>query len=567
MFIVTFYSYKGGVGRTSALVNVADRLATRGKRVFVIDFDLEAPGIDAYGVFDGDKPRSGIVEYIGHFMNTGEVPKLENFVVRPSRPGLFFMPAGKKDSEYQTSLSQLNWKVLYRSKKGYLLVENLKAAIKNIFKPDYVLLDSRTGLTDVSGICTLQLPDLDVLIFSLNRQNVEGIARIYRSIKGNKLRRSISTLLVASPVPEMPESIGLRRERFECARKTIGAPVDAILPYDPYMAFQESVLEGSETQLAKSYDLLVDKVISANPTDVLTLLKEADELRDAGSFDLAELRYQEVVESRPKDPIAWVEFAKFVRARGNVKDACRYLENAHSLRPDDPEILAQLATTYLSVNRGKAVEYYSAFLKVATDSRSIVRITGVFSDSGEPEKALEGFTRMLQLEPKNRDAYISLAQTRMQLKHFPEAIDAYKRAAVLEPTDLVAVYNLGFALSRVGDPEAKEHFEVAVRLFEQIDPSSRTPLWMANAFEAISHAYLGIGRPDKAVQVLRRAIQIAERLGPERVFSSIEYQYVPVKRFISEAKQLLAVAERVASEDGASRESGRVPDDKKDLLM
>lgn len=46
--IVTFYSYKGGVGRTFALANVAVLLAKRGKRVLLMDWDLEAPGLHRY---------------------------------------------------------------------------------------------------------------------------------------------------------------------------------------------------------------------------------------------------------------------------------------------------------------------------------------------------------------------------------------------------------------------------------------------------------------------------------------------------------------------------------------
>ena len=63
MFIVTFYSYKGGVGRTLALVNTASRLAAKGKSVFVLDFDLEAPGIDAFNLWSDGQPHQGIVEY------------------------------------------------------------------------------------------------------------------------------------------------------------------------------------------------------------------------------------------------------------------------------------------------------------------------------------------------------------------------------------------------------------------------------------------------------------------------------------------------------------------------
>src|ERR1039458_3724505 len=42
---VTFYSFKGGVGRSMALINTAGILAGRGFRVLVIDLDLEAPGL------------------------------------------------------------------------------------------------------------------------------------------------------------------------------------------------------------------------------------------------------------------------------------------------------------------------------------------------------------------------------------------------------------------------------------------------------------------------------------------------------------------------------------------
>ena len=46
--IITFYSYKGGVGRSRALANVAYQLACNGKKVLCIDFDLEAPGLMSY---------------------------------------------------------------------------------------------------------------------------------------------------------------------------------------------------------------------------------------------------------------------------------------------------------------------------------------------------------------------------------------------------------------------------------------------------------------------------------------------------------------------------------------
>jgi Mrp family chromosome partitioning ATPase len=46
--IITFYSYKGGTGRSMAMANVAWLLALSGARVLAIDWDLEAPGLHRY---------------------------------------------------------------------------------------------------------------------------------------------------------------------------------------------------------------------------------------------------------------------------------------------------------------------------------------------------------------------------------------------------------------------------------------------------------------------------------------------------------------------------------------
>ena len=46
--IYTFYSYKGGVGRSMALANVAELMRRRGLNVLIVDFDLEAPGLERF---------------------------------------------------------------------------------------------------------------------------------------------------------------------------------------------------------------------------------------------------------------------------------------------------------------------------------------------------------------------------------------------------------------------------------------------------------------------------------------------------------------------------------------
>ncbi len=61
METITFYSYKGGVGRTLALANVGHYLALLGKKVFAVDFDLEAPGLH-YKLLGDSEQRLGILD-------------------------------------------------------------------------------------------------------------------------------------------------------------------------------------------------------------------------------------------------------------------------------------------------------------------------------------------------------------------------------------------------------------------------------------------------------------------------------------------------------------------------
>ena len=79
MRTITFYSYKGGTGRTLALANVARQLARFGQKVVAVDFDLEAPGLH-YKFAVGSPPEPpeierGVVDYIHEFITTDQVPK------------------------------------------------------------------------------------------------------------------------------------------------------------------------------------------------------------------------------------------------------------------------------------------------------------------------------------------------------------------------------------------------------------------------------------------------------------------------------------------------------------
>src|SRR5213594_550464 len=130
MHITTFYSFKGGVGRTQALVNVGVELAKRGRRVLLVDFDLEAPGIDTYPLPKPKEGPVGLVEFVSEYMLTGEAPDASRYIYECRSAGeqggrLWVMPSGLQDESYARRLSEIDWRSLYSEKGGFLIFEDL----------------------------------------------------------------------------------------------------------------------------------------------------------------------------------------------------------------------------------------------------------------------------------------------------------------------------------------------------------------------------------------------------------------------------------------------------------
>jgi tetratricopeptide (TPR) repeat protein len=560
MFVTTFYSYKGGVGRTLALVNTAFRLAQKGKTVFILDFDLEAPGVDSFRLVGGGQPQAGIVEYVSQFSTDRKVPDLSEYVseVDPAMaaPGkVIVMGAGRKDRGYQVQLSRFDWKHFYRQTSGYLFVENLKGAIQARFRPDYLLVDSRTGLTDVAGICTLQLPDLVILLFNLNNQNIDGIAHIYRSIRFNKLNRNIQTLLAASPVPDVPVQVSLLKDRLEYAKVMIGDGPKVVIPFDTFMAFEERVIarEDEGSRLGKAYDRLADEIIRANQGDVLTLVREARELREQGNIGLAAIKYQEMVEAKPNDLEALVEYGLFMKMQNNTQEATKTFLKAHELRPGDQRVLYNLATSYLASGQlAESKKFLRTFLNANPKALEVHSIGKVFEKAGLIEEAMEAYetgNRISEVEPHDtgNPAFMTatfeleIGNLFMREEHPEKAVLHFERGAELQSSlGLPCVYNCGYAFHLLNDPRAEEYFGRSVELFEGRDTQQLTPISAANHFQAISHAYVALGSADKAREALLRALELAKSLSMRSaIFSSIQYKEVKRDDFVKETIELL----------------------------
>jgi MinD-like ATPase involved in chromosome partitioning or flagellar assembly len=180
--IVTFYSYKGGVGRSMALANIAILLARRGLSVLAVDWDLEAPGLENYfSCFTMEAQRPGLLAMLMDVAARKSVEYSDYVCALRDDAGtalsLITTSGRATDSKYSENLERFDWHSFFDNGGGEFL-ETLREHWRRDFR--MILIDSRTGLSDSGGICTIQLPDVVIPMFTANHQSLYGVRDVMR---------------------------------------------------------------------------------------------------------------------------------------------------------------------------------------------------------------------------------------------------------------------------------------------------------------------------------------------------------------------------------------------------
>jgi tetratricopeptide (TPR) repeat protein/DNA-binding CsgD family transcriptional regulator/MinD-like ATPase involved in chromosome partitioning or flagellar assembly len=179
--VVTFYSYKGGVGRTFLVANVAATLASWGQKIACIDWDLEAPGLSLYFRPYINSIESGLLD-LTEDLRESQTPTWHRYITKVQLgPGieLDFIAAGSNPN-YSERLQALSWDDLFENCGFGNYLESMRKELKDEY--DAVLIDSRTGVSDVGGICAIQLPDMLIMVLSANNQSISGTYEISKRI-------------------------------------------------------------------------------------------------------------------------------------------------------------------------------------------------------------------------------------------------------------------------------------------------------------------------------------------------------------------------------------------------
>jgi MinD-like ATPase involved in chromosome partitioning or flagellar assembly len=324
--IITFYSYKGGTGRSMALANVAWILASHGLRVLAIDWDLEAPGLHRYfHPFLEDKELEnspGLIDYVVEFTeaarhavrNSSNTPTPDKWYDRFTSllrytyslewgfgdGTLDFVPAGQQGRGYSLRVNGFDWQEFYEKLGGGVLFEGVKRRLREDY--DYVLIDSRTGISDTSGICTIQMPDDLVVCFTLNQQSIKGAAAVAESANIQRRRTTGEPSLRIWPVPTRIEPA--EKDRLDAARETARATFQQYLGhlprkdreaywngieilYQPYFAYEEELAVFAEKRRQRASMLSSLEALAERLTDgTVVRLAEMGEQERLKGLDL-----------------------------------------------------------------------------------------------------------------------------------------------------------------------------------------------------------------------------------------------------------------------------------------
>lgn len=210
--IITFYSYKGGVGRTMALANIATMLSHWGYRVLMVDWDLEAPGLENYfkeyiSVEEIAK-RKGLIDLLhpdeaDKNLNWGKIALTIKTSI--SKTPLHLITAGRRDENYYDKVRDFDINAFYEQEDGYQKIEELRNQWKASY--DFVFIDSRTGITDIGGICTIQMPDSLVMLFTPTEMGFRGVIDVaQRALAAQQKLAHARYRLTILPIPTRIDS-------------------------------------------------------------------------------------------------------------------------------------------------------------------------------------------------------------------------------------------------------------------------------------------------------------------------------------------------------------------------
>ncbi|WOI58763.1 KGGVGR-motif variant AAA ATPase [Streptomyces fradiae] len=318
--LVAFHSFKGGVGRTVHAVAFADLLAQRGRRVLLVDADLEAPGISwmhraqggACGIAyddllallhsstDGDRAKA--VEIASGYLVNQETIRHKNggrLVILPTSRRTRLGPPRVEPAQLLTP-----------DRSRYFLTESL-ADLAAVADLDTVVVDLRAGASELSAPILLDPRVQRTFVTTLSSQSLDGTEQMLRQL-GDKavaitgkdpepavvvtqFRQDRHAAEVAEARLQLSRALEAMRAASDTGEGETTSPgdtldVDATVLTEPiFSPFREELLA-----LPQSWDEVVGVIrrqgIGERLAEMLPLLADADSGPDRGAAEGIDFR-------------------------------------------------------------------------------------------------------------------------------------------------------------------------------------------------------------------------------------------------------------------------------------
>lgn len=584
-----------------ALANVAAELAQRGRRVLAVDFDLEAPGLDT---FDLPKPPGvvpGMVDFVGEYLATGQAPAIDKFVFESAGVGtdggeLWIMPSGAHVDSYANTLASIDWGELYERHDGYLLFEDLKEQWRSYVKPDYVLIDSRTGHTDVGGICTRQLPDAVAILFFPNAQNLRGLTKVVRDIRSEASARKkpIQLHFIMSNVPDLDDEDRILEESISSFEKDLEFhDLLTIHRYDSLSLLNQVIFtkDRPRSRLAKEYHSVAAEIMRHNALDRDGALDFLDSFapmrrlphsRESVIFRWTEIEthLDKLAGTHANDGEVLFRLGSFREGIGPSKEAVELYDRAIAADYRDPEVYLRRATirsrelddtSGAREDAANVINSTRASPNQVLQAASIIgaeNLKGVGALSGLLSKpAQERIWIAEQLNRSKAEAEIALAMLRPLLTDSKLAAEIASRARHTQSLSAIAVgkfadaveaiegeesnvqamkiyfaFNYGMALWGETGETVREPFERVLEI-NQDEPNE---LPGPNFLQCLAVAHWAVGMKRQAEGLLGSALSGIRSRGGYEV-SCWRYLRVPSSEFEQDLGEILKLIRGDAS--------------------
>ena len=480
--ITTFYSYKGGVGRTLALANIACMLAEddeHPQRVLLWDFDLEAPGL--HRLFPPRTPqRYGFVDLVFEYVKSGAIESIRDYIYPSDVANLDILPAGWIDGDYARKLAQIDWLALLeeesRSDSG--LFAQLVAQLDGESSEhgyDYVLIDSRTGLNDQAGICTQLLPDYLIVLFRLNEQNIDGLDYVVPILKAKLKDRKgarvpvlpIASAVVSSDSSYVQEMRKLAEATFDCETiETIGFEFDLVIREKLFGRKSDQQSLWPLPTIISDYEKICKIIRDANSEDTRTKMSELRGEIESGDSASASAKLLPLLKRRPALDELWIWLDILVGTKAVDEDivaplaeklATRDGGNPHAYRWLGFQKLGKASPTDGDTIRAARAYFQEAVDRNITSAEAYRVVSKLHAWDNDLQQAITVLRRYLELYPDNARVRLDIAElhTRRGRDFFSSAIE---EVAALSGTIPDRAHQLAYLWASLGDMDAAKGF-------------------------------------------------------------------------------------------------------------